>query len=396
MNEETYICEHRSENVAQLALQLSGQKGLDSAYVLQQIEGWQRLRTKVPSWAAVDGLHYPQRLALEQCSGEKAAQYKADIVARLLPHAHSMADLTGGLGIDFSFMAKHFCEATYIERNPMLVALARHNFPLLGIRHARCIEGDGTALLRSMTPVDLLFLDPARRDAAGHKTVLLEDCEPNVLHLLPLLHEKAHYVMLKLSPMLDFHRALQQLVGTKEVHIVAERGECKDLILVIDMQKGENVSPTIFCRDDSTFSFHPEEESAAHPTYTNAPLRFLYEPNAAILKAGAYKLPAARFHLQKFHPNSHLYTADQYVAHFPGRVFEVLRHSRFNKQDLKVFKNGVEQANLTVRNFPTSVADLRKRLKIKEGGSEYWFATTNHQGEHLLVACRKKEDSPVY
>lgn len=392
MKEERYIREHRTDDVARLALQLSGRNDLDTAYILQQIEGWQRLRTKVPSWAAVDGLRYPPRLALEQCSGEKAARYKADVVERLLPEGATMVDLTGGLGVDFSFVAKHFREATYIERNVMLAEIAAHNFPLLGLEHAHCLAGDGTELLRTMSTVDLLFLDPARRDAAGRKTVLLEDCEPNVIELLPLFREKAHYVMLKLSPMLDLHRAMSQLDCTEEVHIVAERGECKDLLLVLNMQQKQVVSPTIFCCDEETFSFRADEESTALPAYASTPLRYLYEPNAAILKAGAYKLPAVCFGLQKFHPNSHLYTSDKHIENFPGRTFEVLRYSHFNKQELKAFKGDVRQANLTVRNFPASVAELRKRLKIKEGGDEYWFATTCGEDEHLLIACKK---SPI-
>lgn len=387
-----YIREHRTDDVARLALQLSGRNNLDTAYILQQIEGWQRLRTKVPSWAAVDGLRYPPRLALEQCSGEKAARYKADVVERLLPEGATMVDLTGGLGVDFSFVAKHFREATYIERNVMLAEIAAHNFPLLGLEHAHCLAGDGTELLRTMSTVDLLFLDPARRDAAGRKTVLLEDCEPNVIELLPLFREKAHYVMLKLSPMLDLHRAMSQLDCTEEVHIVAERGECKDLLLVLNMQQKQMVSPTIFCCDEETFSFRVDEESTALPAYASIPLRYLYEPNAAILKAGAYKLPAVRFGLQKFHPNSHLYTSDKCIENFPGRTFEVLRYSHFNKQELKAFQGDVRQANLTVRNFPASVAELRKRLKIKEGGDEYWFTTTCGEDEHLLIACKK---SPI-
>ena len=375
MKEERYIREHRTDDVARLALQLSGRNDLDTAYILQQIEGWQRLRTKVPSWAAVDGLLYPPRLALEQCSGEKAARYKADVVERLLPEGATMVDLTGGLGVDFSFVAKHFREATYIERNVMLAEIAAHNFPLLGLEHAHYLAGDGTELLRTMSTVDLLFLDPARRDAAGRKTVLLEDCEPNIIELLPLFREKA----------------MSQLDCTEEVHIVAERGECKDLLLVLNMQQKQMVSPTIFCCDEETFSFRADEESTALPTYASTPLRYLYEPNAAILKAGAYKLPAVRFGLQKFHPNSHLYTSDKHIENFPGRIFEV-RYSHFNKQELKAFKGDVRQANLTVRNFPASVAELRKRLKIKEGGDEYWFATTCGEDKHLLIACKK---SPI-
>ena len=380
----------RKENISQLALKLAGLP--DAAFLLRQVEGWQRLSTKVPSWAAVDDLHYPHRLALEQCSGEAAARYKADIVKRLFPEgATAMADLTGGLGVDFSFVAPHFKHAAYVERQEELCTLATHNFPLLGLNHAAVHHADGVVYLRQMQAVDLLFLDPARRDAAGRKTVLLEDCEPNVLELLPLLLEKSTVCILKLSTMLDLHRALAVLRCVAEVHVFAERGECKDLLLVLRKDCNNSTTPAVvYCADDNhRFHFTIEEETTATPTYTSTLGAYLYEPSPSLLKAGAFKSVATRFGVKKLHPNSHLYTSDVLHANFPGRSFSVERTCGFGKRELKNFCVDTSQANLTVRNFPASVADLRKRLKLREGGLAYWFATTLSDDSHCLIACLK-------
>jgi hypothetical protein len=386
------IHELRKEHISRLALRLAGHP--DAAFLLRQVEGWQRLSAKVPSWAAVEELHYPHRLALEQCSGEAAAGYKSALVGRLFPHgAEAMADLTGGLGVDFSFVARHFKHAHYVERQEELCTLALHNFPLLGLKNVSVHHADGADYLRQMAPVNLLFLDPARRDSAGRKTVLLEDCEPNVIELLPLLLEKSQVCILKLSTMLDLHGALMALAHVAEVHVFAERGECKDLLLVVRRESNNSdVPPVIYCADDAhRFAFTEDEEATALPTYTATLGAYLYEPSAAVLKAGAFKSLALRYGLKKLHPNSHLYTSDRLHADFPGRAFCVERTCGFGKRELKAFCADTTQANLTVRNFPATVADLRKRLKLREGGSAYWFATTLADESHCLIACRKAD-----
>ena len=397
VNGFSYLCsemmdiqELRKENIARLALRLAGHP--DAPFLLRQVEGWQRLSVKVPSWAAVDDLHYPHRLALEQCSGEVAARYKAELVKRLFPDgAESMADLTGGLGVDFSFVAPHFKRAAYVERQEELCNLAIHNFPLLGLHHALVHHTDGIEYLHQMQAVDLLFLDPARRDAVGRKTVLLEDCEPNVVALLPLLQKKSKVCILKLSTMLDLHQALASLKCVTEVHVVGERGECKDLLLVLRSDCNNTPMPTvIYCADDAhRFSFTAEAEAEATPCYTAVLEKYLYEPSATVLKAGAFKQIAVHFNLKKLHPNSHLYTSNTLHTDFPGRACTVERTCGFSKRELKDFCAGVTQANLTVRNFPATVADLRKRLKLREGGATYWFATTLSDDSHCLIACKK-------
>lgn len=387
------ILQWREVPVERLALQLAGRTDLDVPFVLKQVEGWQRLRTKVPSWAAIDALEYPHRLALEQCSGEPAARHKAQVVSRLIQatgHCDSMVDLTGGLGVDFSFVSPLFRRSVYVERQEALCQTARHNFPLLGLNHVDIVCDDGVEHLHRMQPVDLIFLDPARRNSAGRKTVLIEDCEPDVCQLQELLLEKAETVILKLSTMLDIAGAVHALHHVSDVHVVAVGGECKDLLVV--MRRGWESAPLMHAVEGTAeLCFTPEEEASAPCEWAEQTGRYLYEPGPAILKAGAFRLVAHRYALRKLHPNSHLYTSDQLHEDFPGRIFEVKATYGFGKRDLKELKAHVQQANLTVRNFPSSVDALRKKLKLREGGTAYLFATTMGSNDHLLIECTKPQ-----
>ncbi len=382
---QSFIENHRSDDIASLALLLRKHPEVDADFALRQIEGRQRLQHKVPAWADTPDLHYPPRLSLEQCSGQAAAEYKAALAKRLLPDGGTMADLTGGLGVDFSFIAKNFGKAVYVERQAVLCNLARHNLPLLGLPDAEIVQTDAESFLCEMPPADLIFLDPARRDGAGRKTILIEDCEPDVLTLKSLLLQKARFVMLKLSPMLDLQRAIHALGCVAEAHILSVKGECKDLILVLT---SEHAMPTrITCSEEAhRLTFTLQEEQAATPEYTEEIGAYLYEPCASIMKAGAFKLCATRYGLKKLHPNSHLYTSDELATDFPGRIFRVQRTTSFAKQELRAFCSGTTQANLTVRNFPSTVAELRRKLKLREGGNSYWFATTLADGSKRIIA----------
>lgn len=358
---------------------------MDETTVLQGL-----MARKLPTWAAA-GLVCPHRLALEQCSGERTASYKGEVAARLFPNGgERMADLTGGLGVDFSILARHFTHALYVERQGALCETARRNFERLRLTQAEVTEGDGREVLRGMPHTDLIYMDPARRDSAGRKTVRIGDCEPDVKALLPLLWEKTDCVLLKLSPMLDLTLAARELGCVAEAHIVGDGGECKELLLVLRPDAGRY---DIVCADGThRFRFRPEEEEAAVAEMADDTGRYLYEPSAALLKAGAFKLTAARYGLRKLHPNTHLYTADHLVDGFPGRCFEVKGVTGFGKRALRDLCRSVEErANLTVRNFPGTVAELRKRLKLREGGDAYWFATTLADGRHVLIDCRKPD-----
>lgn len=366
----------------------------DAAFRLTQAEGVRRLTAKVPAWAAVAGLICPPRLALEQCSGEAAARYKAEQAKRLVPGGGVMADLTGGYGVDFAFLAPHFARAIYVERQAGLCDVARHNFPRLGLAAAEIHQADGTALLDTLPALDLLYLDPARRDGAGRKTVLVSDCTPDVGQVLPRLTAKARVVMVKLSPMLDISRAIEILrPAVAEVHVVAAGGECKELLLVL--RDVPTATPELFVAEgDTRLRLLFDDEAKATAPLAAAVGAYLYEPGAAVLKAGLFKWVAAHYGLSKLHPNTHLYTADTVVSGFPGRAFRVAGVSGFSKASLRALCAATPRANLAVRNFPGTVADLRRRLKVADGGEAYWFATTLADGTHAIIDCRRLQHSP--
>ena len=392
MNEATrlFITDHQAADVHTLALK-KPPAGVDLRLALTQIEGRQKMRRKVPAWAAIDGLLYPPALPLEQCSGESAARYKNHVITRLLPDAAGrrvMIDLTGGLGVDFSWASRLFKTGIYVERDAHLCRLARHNFPLLGLQ-ACIIQGDGEDELRKADcPFDLVCLDPARRNAAGHKTVSLADCEPDVTRMAPLLLEKAKIVLIKLSPMLDCRIAIAQLPCVAELHIVATGGECKELLAVIIPGNKDEVR--IHCSNDNTiFSFTYTEEAAARCPLASHPATYLYEPNAALMKGGAFNLAGTRFSLSKLHPNSHLYTSDTLITDFPGRAFRISAYSGCSRKESRLLLQGITQANLSVRNFPETAQNLRRKLRLEDGGDTYLFATTGCNGQHWLIRCTK-------
>lgn len=381
---QQFISQHARDDVRQLALQAARWPGVDMAAALQQIAGWQVARDKLPLWAATRGLLYPPHLSLEQCSSQATAQYKARLV-----EGQSLVDLTGGLGVDFSFMARGLRSATYVERQPHLCRLARHNLPLLGLPEAQVVEGDAVDHLQQMSPVDTIYLDPARRDVSGKRVFALADCSPDVTRLAPELLLKATNVIVKMSPMLDLQLVLQQLTHIAQVHIVAVRGECKELLLVL--RRGHAGNVTVHCVNDAhTFDYTWGQPTTAAPLWNETlPTTglWLYEPNASIMKAGCHDLLATRLGLQVVGRDSHLMVADHRVETFPGRAFRVEAFSTLNKRELKVLLQGVTHANVAVRNFPLRAPELARRLKVKDGGACYLFGTTTASGRHLILKC---------
>lgn len=383
-----FIAAHREEDPRALALQAKRYPGVDMREAVVQIEGWQQAREKLPAWAAVDGIIYPPKISMEQCSSELTAKYKSALL-----QGGSFADLTGGFGIDFSYMARGFDKAFYIERNVRLCDIARVNFGLLGLAHATVMNGDSEELLASLPQLDWIFIDPARRDGDGRKVVALSDCEPNVVALEEQLLAKATKVMVKCSPMLDITLACRQLKSVEAVHVVAVNNECKELLLVL----GNAVEDIpVHCVDIRTgkavrFCYTTLAEQQGTCTLAADVQEYLYEPGAAIQKAGCHNSLSARYGLSKLHPNSQLYTSHGFVGEFPGRVFRVVDVVGFSKSELKGVQ-ALQKANITVRNFPEGVQQLRKRLKLADGGENYIFATTLASGRKVLVVCRKTTD----
>lgn len=420
MNQQTrdFIRDNADKDIRLLALSAKRLPDVDMPFALDQIVGRQTAGKKLPSWAEREGIVYPPHLSMEQCSSEQTARYKMKLsspnshLSSILSHPSSLTDLTGGFGVDFSFMSRGFEKAVYVERQEHLCEIARHNFALLGMENAEVVCGDSVEYLKTMPPVSVIYLDPARRNEHGGKTYAISDCTPDVIELKDLLLQKAERVIVKLSPMLDWHKAVDDLgSAVSEVHIVSVDNECKELLLVMQSaEDGKSDGVKIVCvNNEEEFVFRSEDDSIVSNPSTNsssivAPPSegmgrllvnsstespFLYEPNASIMKAGCFSAMEQMFGVRQLERNSHLFVADTLIADFPGRKFRIRAVTTLNKKDIKKALDGIAKANISVRNFPMSVDQLRKRLKIKEGGSDYIFATTLMDKSHILLLCSR-------
>lgn len=382
-----FIRTHSRDDVRLLALQAPRYSDVDMPAAIVQIAGRQAAANKIPSWQSIEELWYPRHLSMEQCSSEITAQYKST-----LADGETLADLTGGFGIDCAFMASRFRKVSYVERQEELCEIAKHNFPLLGLKHITVYNEDGVAHLQKMEPVDCIFIDPARRNEHGGKTIAISDCEPDVEELEELLLSKGKQIIIKLSPMLDLTLALKNMKHVREVHVISVNNECKELLLIIGNEPSLlipihciNLTP----KEKQTFTFTREGELTSECLYTKELGKYLYEPNASILKAGAFRSIASRYEVKKLHPNSHLYTSDLWIENFPGRSFLITGQCSFNKKEIKETIGELKKANITVRNFPATVAEIRKRTKLSDGGEVYLFATTLSNEQKVFIKCSK-------
>lgn len=466
MNQATqdFIRQHQDDDVRQLAFLGSKYPEVDMPFALDQIRGRKMARVKLPRWASLEGIIYPPHISMEQCSSESTALYKAELAARLLglPASSSgtemkteneieFVDLTGGFGVDFSYIAARLgVKSMYVERQAHLCEAAKENFERLGLKNAIVKNGDGIEVLHSFLPkkddaastddslgiiydqplsllktklgLKLIFIDPARRDDAGNKVVSLKDCTPDVTVLQEEMLSKADYVIIKLSPMLDWHRAVSELSHVREVHIISVNNECKELLLVLSARNMDEMEASsadgvggteeaegtdgavkyagklrIYCVNDAQ-SFVCDESDMETSSVKIAPstleeMQYLYEPNASLMKAGCFGVLSGRYDARMLSKNSHLFVSQAPIEAFPGRSFRIIAISSFNKKELKRHLSGITKANIATRNFPLSVAELRKRLKLKDGGETYIFATTLSNESHVLVitekACQK-------
>ena len=455
MNQATidFIRQHQEEDVRQLAFLGGKYPEVDMTFALDQIRGRKMARAKLPRWAGIEGIIYPPHISMEQCSSETTALYKAELAAKWLnveicefPTERASApkfaknegtcdlqekidfvDLTGGFGVDFSYIAARLgVKAMYVERQAHLCEAAKENFKRLGLENAVVKNGDGVEVLHSFSiqgsadsiqgsadsiqecadeknqekPLRLIFIDPARRDDAGNKVVSLQDCTPDVTLLQDEMLEKADFVIIKLSPMLDWHRAVSELKCVREVHIVSTGNECKELLLVLSAKVS---SLRVYCvNDNQVMSYLEDDDSgvsiakvdfgqnASSDEGKKLATSYLYEPNASLMKAGCFGVISSRYGVKMLAKNSHLFVSEEPVADFPGRSFRIQAISTFNKKVLKRQLSGISKANIATRNFPLSVVELRKRLKLKDGGDTYLFATTLSDESHVLLICEKK------
>ena len=450
MNQATqdFIRQHQDDDVRQLAFLGSKYPEVDMPFALDQIRGRKMARVKLPRWASLEGIIYPPHISMEQCSSESTALYKAELAARLLslPASSSgiemkaeneieFVDLTGGFGVDFSYIAARLgVKSMYVERQVHLCEAAKENFGRLGLKNAIVKNGDGIEVLHSFLPkkddaasaddslgitydqplsllktklgLKLIFIDPARRDDAGNKVVSLKDCTPDVTILQEEMLSKADYVIIKLSPMLDWHRAISELSHVREVHIISVNNECKELLLVLSARNMGDMEASsadgevkhagnlrIYCVNDAQSFVCDELDMESSPVRIAPPvleeMQYLYEPNASLMKAGCFGVLSGRYDARMLSKNSHLFVSQAPIEAFPGRSFRIIAVSSFNKKELKRHLSGITKANIATRNFPLSVAELRKRLKLKDGGETYIFATTLSDESHVLVITEK-------
>ena len=394
---EEFIRLHLNEDPLSLALK-KAPEGVDLQWCLRQIEGYALAKKKLPELAGTEGIWFPPRLSMEQCSSEATAKYKRGIVKRL--GGTSLTDLTGGFGIDFCYMAQGMLKATYIEQQEVLCEAARHNFPLTGLQNAEVVNTSCEAFLEHLDSCDadsIIYLDPARRNNHGEKVFSISDCTPDVSQLQDILTHNAAYVIIKLSPMLDIAQALRQLRNVIEIHVVSVKGECKELLFILSEEERELTYHCVNLETcDEPFS---ATQSQAHETpQLISPQQvteglFLFEPNASIMKAGMQNAFAEHYNLQKLHPMSNLFVGERHIENIPARQFVIEGTNDFQKAGLKEFLLGIKQANIAIRNFPSTVDELRKRFKIKDGGTIYLFATTLADNTHRVIRCKKMHNA---
>ncbi|HEV7350219.1 THUMP-like domain-containing protein [Telluribacter sp.] len=388
--ERKFVRDHIQDDVATLLLKNRSSPDLDLPRVVKQIAARQKARYKLPEWYRNEQLLFPPPLSVEQGSSQATALYKAGLVA-----GNHLVDITGGMGVDCYYMSRSFEYTTYFEQQTEVAQSAGYNFKVLGadrisVRNEEAIK----ALRQQPLRADCIYADPARRDQQQRKVVRLADCTPDIVTALPILLQSSPQVLIKTSPLLDIDLSMKELPGVKEVHIVGLENECKEVLYLISTDGAPGPEPVLKVRilnDKGSpvagLDFTRTEEARAEVHY-GEPLRYLYEPQAALLKAGAFRSIASRFNLTKLAPNSHLYTSDRWLPEFPGRGFSVIDVCRPDARDLRAhLPEG--KANISLRNFPAQVSELRKKWKIKEGGNRYLFATTLFDGRKVVVVTEK-------
>lgn len=362
-------------------------------WMLQQVEGRQRTHDKLPTFAQIEDWWYPIRLSCEQCSSEATARYKAAIIRQLGEKQDILIDLTGGYGVDTYFLSEQTTQAHYVERNEELCRIAQHNFQIANKPiHVHNTSAEDFLAQYSMAgsvssdvkKEVVVYLDPARRDAHGGKVFRIEDCEPNVIKILPSLRAISNTILIKFSPMLDITSALQSLGNEWDVHVVALHNEVKEIIFVTGNNRIHAVN--ILHEGNDQFSFTRSEEKSALCAMADCICEYIYEPNAAIIKAGAFRLVSERYQLHKLDHNTHLYTADQLIEDFPGRVWKVIAQPIKNQRDIAAL--GIQRAAILTRNYPLTPEELRKKFKVQESDSHFLIGARIATKPTLILAER--------
>lgn len=386
---QDFIKTHINSSLTQLAFKKMLVEGYENRFVLNQLNGQQKAKNKLPYLFENKDILYPSKVSVEQSSSEKTAIWKANLV-----NGDTLLDMTGGFGVDSFHFSKRIKTVTYLEQNTELFSISKHNFKALNADNILPITGDSlTFLENTTTPFDWIYLDPARRDEAGGRKIGLAGYFPNLLEISDLLFSKTKNVLVKVSPMLDIQQAIQQLGTIQKVIVLAVQNEVKELLFILNKIKLQGLAPIVYqCVDLRKDGIEYIYESTAQKTIQEVtyayPKTYLYEPNAAILKAGLFKDVALDFGLEKLHPNTHLYTSDELIPDFPGRTFICKAVENFNKKAINAHLEK-KKANITTRNFPYTVAQIKKKLATKDGGIIYLFATTLKDEKLKILVCEK-------
>ena len=381
---QDFINANIDTGIAKLALQKNPFPEVEWILILNQIEAKTKAKYKLPNWFSTKNILYPSKIAVEQTSSEKTALYKSSLVS-----GECLIDLTGGFGVDDYYFAKIIKKVVHCEINPALSEIVKHNFEQLNVTNISCQAGDSLETLANInTKWDWIYIDPSRRNDAKGKVFMLQDCLPNVPENLNLFFEYSDNILIKTAPLLDISAGISEIKNVKTIHIVALENEVKELLW--ELNKGFVGKTTIKTvnlvkENFATFEFILDENTAI-PTY-GLPEKFLYEPNSAIMKSGGFDEIGVFYNLAKLHKHSHLYTNSDLIL-FPGRIFEIEKVIPYSKTEMKKFLEN-KKANITTRNFPDSVESIRKKWKIKEGGNQYCFFTTDENDNKIVLICTK-------
>jgi hypothetical protein len=378
---QKYINDNLKKDVTKLAFQGSPFDTISTQELISQIASKQKCEKKLPIWYQTENIYFPPKMNLEQTSSEISARYKSSIIT-----GDSIVDITGGFGVDCYFFAQKFNNVTHCELNTNLSTIVNNNYQQLKIDNIKTVSGDGIAFLNNSTEkFDWIYLDPSRRDSSKNKVFLLEDCLPNVPGNLDVLFSKSNNILIKNSPILDISRTIDELQFVKEIHIVAISNDVKELLFILEKGFSDSITiKTVNFQKNNTQLFDFQYLKNNYSEYSE-PLKYIYEPNSAILKSGGFHEISTQFDLKKLHQHSHLYTSNQQIK-FPGRTFLVEHICGYNKKEIKKYLKD-NKANITIRNFPETVAQIRKKTKIKDGGSQYLFFTTVDNNKHIVLIC---------
>jgi len=382
-----YILSHASDDVSSLALHPSKDPQVDMPMALQQIAGRQKAKEKLPDWYATDGILYPKKVSMEQCSSSQTADYKAS-----LGEGKSFADLSGGFGVDTIALAQNFEKGFYVEPQEELCELFQHNSKALGINNITIAQNTMENFIDEMEAVDVIYLDPSRRDVHGRKVVALEDCVPNLLEWKSVLLEKCNTLMVKLSPMIDLHQTLRALPETCAVNVIAVNGECKEVVCLLNEKTVTDVQVVaidLHNNNNTLFNTTLRTERTAPLSIASQIGTYLYEPNAAVMKAGIFHSISQQFQVQKLEKNTNLFTSNELREDFPGRIFRIEAIHEFHPRKTAKELSHLESASIAVRNFPLSAEELRKTLKIKDGNAWFLFGCKVWDGRKVVVMCSK-------